>query len=194
MSVKDVNTSKLLFRNVDGRKLVLTEDCPSQNLESYGVTKFILHNDEPVNVFISLLLLCVTLLLWIIVNNFIYFLVCAFVLILYCKCLLTSTKKDTLLIVPSIGIHITIEKRFAGFNSYEFLPWDIIEDVFINEVIIRQRVLYYLTFIIKESINGKDQIRLVPLFQDLLPEEKCLVHIYTKIANLIGLNNKKNLY
>lgn len=190
-----VDTSKVPFRNVDGKKLGLSEGCSSPNFESYGVIKFILHNDEPVNIIASVLsLFCITLLLWIIFNSLVSSLLSTFTLILYCKYYFTSTKKDILLIVPSIGIHITIEKTFAGFNSYTFLPWDTIEDLFINEVIIRQRVLYYLTFIVKESINGRDQIRLVPLFQDLLPERKCLEYIYIKLANLIGLNNKKDLH
>ncbi|KAK2580214.1 hypothetical protein KPH14_012474 [Odynerus spinipes] len=191
---QDASISKLSFRNVDGKKLGLSEGCSSPNLESYGVIKFILYNEEPVNVFTSLSLFCLALLLWTVFDSFIFFLISAFALVFYCKYFITSSKKDTLLIVPSIGIHITIEKTFAGFNSYEFLPWDTIEDVFINEVIIRQRVLYYLTFKVKESVDGRDQIRLVPLFQDLLPEKRCLVYIYTKLANVIGSSKKKNLY
>ncbi|KAL2743942.1 Phosphatidylinositol N-acetylglucosaminyltransferase subunit H [Vespula maculifrons] len=140
--------------NVDGKKLGLSEGCSSPNFESYGVIKFILHNDEPVNVITSsLLLFCITLVLWIIFDSFVPSLLSTFTLVLYCKYYLTSTKKDILLIVPSIGIHITIEKTFAGFNSYTFLPWDTIEDLFINEVIIRVTKSLVLFDIYSERIN-----------------------------------------
>lgn len=197
MSLKyseSIDTSKLSFRNVDGKRLGLSEGCSSPNFKSYGVIKFILHNDEPVNVVVSSIsLVCVTLLLWITFDSIIPFLISTLSLILYFKNYLTSTNKDILLIVPSIGIHITVEKRFSGFNLYTFLPWDTVEDLFINEVITRQRVLYYLTFIVKESVNGRNQIKLVPLFENLLPERKCLEYIYTKLANLVGSSNRRNL-
>ncbi|KAI4490339.1 hypothetical protein M0802_010716 [Mischocyttarus mexicanus] len=141
MSLKyseSIDTSKLSFRNVDGKKLGLGEGCTSPNFKSYGVIKFILHNDEPVNVVSSISLVFLTLLLWITFDSIIPFLISTLSLILYIRNYLTSTNKDILLVVPSIGIHITKEKRFSGFNSYTFLPWDTIEDLFINEVIIRK--------------------------------------------------------
>lgn len=97
MSLKysqSVDTPKLSFRNVDGKKLGLSEGCSSPNFESYGVIKFILHNNEPVNVIASgLSLVCVTLLLWIIFDSFVPSFLSTFALILYCKYYFTSTKK-----------------------------------------------------------------------------------------------------
>lgn len=42
---------------------------------------------------------------------------------------------DTLLVVESVGVHIESKRGFGIFTSTEFLPWDIVEDIFINEVI-----------------------------------------------------------
>lgn len=115
-----------------------------------------------------------------------------------------------MLVVESVGVHIESKRGFGIFTSIEFLPWDTVEDICINEVIkgvslsifypqnyktkqfgltsklFQQRVLYYLTFIVKETVGRQDSRRLVPLFQDLLPERKCLEYMYGRLANLIG--------
>jgi len=39
------------------------------------------------------------------------------------------------LVVKSVGVHIENKRGFGIFTSIEFLPWDTIEDIFINEVI-----------------------------------------------------------
>lgn len=120
---------------------------------------------------------------------------------------------DTLLIVESIGIHIESKRVFGIFTSTEFLLWDTVEDIFIGEVIkgvslshlllrkrqssltrkyFQQRVLYCLTIIVRESVGRQDSRRLVPLFQDLLPERKCLEYMYIHLANLIGSTKRKS--
>jgi hypothetical protein len=48
--------------------------------------------------------------------------------------------------VESIGVHIESKRGFGIFKSIEFLPWDIIEDIFINEVI--KGVSILITFLI----------------------------------------------
>jgi len=42
---------------------------------------------------------------------------------------------DTLLVVESVGVHIESKRGFGISTSTEFLPWDTVEDIFINEVI-----------------------------------------------------------
>lgn len=48
----------------------------------------------------------------------------------------------TLLVVESVGVHIEnvhilhiLKNKFGIFTSIEFLSWNMIEDIFINEVI-----------------------------------------------------------
>lgn len=35
-----------------------------------------------------------------------------------------------------MGVHIESKRGFGIFTSTEYLPWDTVEDIFINEVII----------------------------------------------------------
>lgn len=123
-----------------------------------------------------------------------------------------------MLVVKSVGVHLKSRREFGIFTSIEFLPWDTVEDIFINEVIkgvssclflfvyktktkqfrlisklFQQRVLYYLTFIVKESADRQNSRRLVPLFQDLLPERKCLEYMYGRLANLIGSTKRRRV-
>jgi hypothetical protein len=56
---------------------------------------------------------------------------------------------DKLLVVESVGVHIESKGGLGIFSSTEFLPWDIVEDVFINEVI--KGVSLYLVINIKEE-------------------------------------------
>lgn len=57
----------------------------------------------------------------------------------------------TLLVVESVGIHIEnvhilhiLKSEFGIFTSIEFLSWNMIEDIFINEVIkgVRSRFIF----------------------------------------------------
>ena len=38
--------------------------------------------------------------------------------------------------MESVGIQIVSKRRFLGPDSTEFLPWNSVRDIFINEVII----------------------------------------------------------
>lgn len=42
---------------------------------------------------------------------------------------------DILLVVESVGVQIVSKRTFPGLESSEFLPWNTIQDIFINEVI-----------------------------------------------------------
>lgn len=57
---------------------------------------------------------------------------------------------DTLLVVESVGVHIKIKRGFGIFTSVEFLPWDTVEDIFINEVI---KGVSLFIFICSQSLN-----------------------------------------
>lgn len=38
--------------------------------------------------------------------------------------------------IESVGIYTEGRRTFCGLNSCEFIPWDTVVDIFINEVII----------------------------------------------------------
>lgn len=183
--------SEVFFRNANGELLTL-EDKTSVNLTSTdNIINFSLQSKRNFNVNLCLVLFCATLFVWIISETLIPFIISVCILILQCKSFIASAKQDTLLVVESVGVHIKIKRGFGIFTSVEFLPWDTVEDIFINEVIKGQRVLYYLTFVVKESVGRQTSRRLVPLFQDLLPEIKCLEYMYGRLANLIGSTKRR---
>ena len=184
---KDASSTEMFFRTVNGSKLKLIDE----STKARNVMKFVLYKNIQLNVNKTLLLLFVTVVLWKTFNIFVPFLACVLVLILQLICFVASVNKDTLTVIEFVGIYTEGKRIFHGPSSCEFIPWDIVVDIFINEVITGQKVLYYLTIIIRDSLGGKDSIKLVPLFQNLIPERKCLEYIYEKLAGLIGPKKRK---
>lgn len=185
--------NEVFFRNVNGEWLAL-EEKESLNLSSAdNIIHFSLRRDKYFNVNLCLVLFfCAALYILIVPETLIPFIIIGCILTQY-NSFFASARQDTLLVVKSVGIHIKSRREFGIFTSIEFLPWDTVEDIFINEVIKGQRVLYYLTFIVKESADRQNSRRLVPLFQDLLPERKCLEYMYGRLANLIGSTKRRRV-
>ncbi|KAK1132970.1 hypothetical protein K0M31_014337 [Melipona bicolor] len=186
-SPKDVSPTELVFRSINGSKLKLID----KSAKPRNVIKFVLHKDVHLNVNITLLLLFATAVLWKAFNIFIPFISCTLVLILQIIRFVTSVNKVTLTVVKFVGIYTERQRIFYGPSLCEFIPWDIVIDVFLNEVITGQKVLYYLTIITKDSIDGRNSIKLVPLFLNLMPERKCLEYMYEKLVGLIAPKRMK---
>ncbi|XP_043792497.1 uncharacterized protein PF11_0213-like [Apis laboriosa] len=101
--------------------------------------KFVLYKNIHLNVNITLLVLLGTIVLWKTFNIFIPFIGCVLILVLQFISFITSVNKDTLIVIESVGIYIEGRRTFYGLNSCEFIPWDTVVDIFINEVIIGQK-------------------------------------------------------
>lgn len=184
--------TEVSFRSANGERLTL-EDRGSTNPSSAdNIVNFALQIEKHFNINLCLTLLCATFFVWSTTESLALSILSISILILQCKAFISSVKQDTLLVVESIGVHIESKRGFGIFVSTEFLPWDTVEDVFINEVVKGQRVLFYLTFIVRETIGRQHSRRLVPLFQDLLPERKCLEYMYGRLVNLIGSTRRRN--
>ncbi|KOC59709.1 Phosphatidylinositol N-acetylglucosaminyltransferase subunit H [Habropoda laboriosa] len=188
--LKNEYSSELFFRSVNGSKLKLID----KSTKAKNVMKFVLYKNIHLNVNTTFLLLLSTFVLWKAFNVLIPFILCILALILQFTCFITSVNKDTLIVVESVGVYTKGRRILYGLSSCEFIPWDTVVDIFINEVITGQKVLYYLTIIVKESFNGKDSIKLVPLFQELIPERKCLEYMYEKLAGLMGPKEEKHQF
>ena len=186
-SAEDRSSSELLFRSVSGCELRLSD----KTVKAKNVMKFVLHKDISLNVNVTILVVLATLFLWKAFNILTPFAVSAVTLALQIACFVTSVNRDTLVAVESIGIYTEGRRIFYGSSSCEFVPWDTVVDVFINEVITGQKVLYYLTLVVKDSFGGKDSIKLIPLFRDLIPERKCLEYMYERLSGLIGVSKEK---
>lgn len=186
-SLQDRSSPELLFRSVNGYKLKFID----KSAKAENVMKFILYKDTSLNANTTLLSFLATIFLWKAFNILIPFITSALVLALQLIYFITSVNKDTLIVVESVGIYTEGKRKFFGLSSCQFIPWDSVVDVFINEVIKGQKVLYYLTIIVKESFSEKDSIKLIPLFQELIPERRCLEYMYERLSGLIGSNKGK---
>ncbi|KAF3427631.1 hypothetical protein E2986_08377 [Frieseomelitta varia] len=128
---KDVSSIELVFRSINGSKLKLID----KSTKARNVMKFVLHKNIHLNVNITFLLLFTTAVLWKAFNIFIPFISCTLVLILQIICFVTSVNKVTLTVVEFVGIYTEGQRIFYGPSLCEFIPWDTVIDVFINEVI-----------------------------------------------------------
>lgn len=151
---KDVSPTELVFRTINGSKLKLID----KSAKAKNVMKFVLHKNIHLNVNITFLLLFATAVLWKAFNIFIPFISCTLVLILQIICFFTSVNKGlltncnyykllifvlifnilftvTLTVVEFVGIYTEGQRIFYGPTLCEFIPWDTVIDIFINEVI-----------------------------------------------------------
>ncbi|CAG9565414.1 unnamed protein product [Danaus chrysippus] len=98
---------------------------------------------------------------------------------------------ETLLVIPTVGIQSSV-KYVYGQEDY-FVPWSSIDDVIINEVIQLNRVLYFLTLIVKSgsSSNDGDSTKLIPLFKYTKPRLVMLETIYSELQVLLMASQKK---
>ncbi|XP_015837486.1 uncharacterized protein LOC103314747 [Tribolium castaneum] len=76
--------------------------------------------------------------------------------------------EESLVMVHSLGYQVT-SKSLVGQTDL-FIPWNQVQSIFINEVIVRHKVIHLLTILTKEK--GKE--KLIPLFLDLQPRLKHL--------------------
>ncbi|CAG9865432.1 unnamed protein product [Phyllotreta striolata] len=83
----------------------------------------------------------------------------------------TATIEESLLIVEGLGIEIN--KRNAISTKKLFLPKERIKMIFINEVILRRKILFILTILLRDV----DCDKLIPLFIETLPELKLLKNV-----------------
>ncbi|KAK0093754.1 hypothetical protein PV326_012743 [Microctonus aethiopoides] len=171
-----------IFRGVNGQRINLNErsDSDGDNKYQSRVVEFELRNEsQPVNYFIDILILLTIVVLWnIIAHQLLITVFTVLYALLRCKSILSSVTTDTLLVVESVGVQIIRKRTISYFESTTFLPWNTVKDVIINEVITGNRVLYFLTFIVRDTSCDKDETKLVPLFRDLRPERKCLEYMY----------------
>ncbi|KAH1006344.1 hypothetical protein HUJ05_007090 [Dendroctonus ponderosae] len=77
---------------------------------------------------------------------------------LLCKALL-SVREENLLIVKGLGYQTC--SKFAFRKTALYIPYEQVQKVFINEVILRHKVVHVLSLIVHE---GSNQQKLIPLF------------------------------
>ncbi|CAG9134037.1 unnamed protein product [Plutella xylostella] len=73
-----------------------------------------------------------------------------------------SVQSESIVVIPSVGIQCSVKYVYGREDN--FVPWNTIDDVIINEVIKLNRVLYFLTILVK-SDTEPGGIKLIPLFK-----------------------------
>ncbi|RLU16571.1 hypothetical protein DMN91_010639 [Ooceraea biroi] len=129
--------TEVFFRNANGERLTLEDKGSTNPLSADNIVNFALRTEKHFNVNLCLTLLCAAAFVWSTTETSILFIVPVSILILQCKSFVSSIKQDTLLVVESIGVHIESKRGFGVFTSTstEFLSWDTVEDILINEVV-----------------------------------------------------------
>ncbi|XP_050296617.1 uncharacterized protein LOC126736345 [Anthonomus grandis grandis] len=88
---------------------------------------------------------------------------------------LFSIKEENIIIVKGLGYQIN--RKYALTTNIKFIPSENVQNIFINEVILRYKVIHLLSLIVLEN-NKKT---LIPLLSDMLPRLDCLETIYKAI-------------
>ncbi|KAJ0173690.1 hypothetical protein K1T71_010839 [Dendrolimus kikuchii] len=101
-----------------------------------------------------------------------------------------SVQSESLLVIPTVGIQSSV--KYVCGREDNFVSWASVDDVIINEVIKTNRVLYYLTLLVK--INGQcsseQDTKLIPLFKYTKPRLVMLEQIYSELQTLLIQSQK----
>ncbi|CAH0728403.1 unnamed protein product, partial [Brenthis ino] len=104
-----------------------------------------------------------------------------------------TVQSESLLVIPTVGIQSSV-KYVCGREDY-FVPWSSIDDVIINEVIKLNRVLYFLTLIVKTGNSASqdtESFKLIPLFKYTKPRLLMLETIYSELQALLTVSTKED--
>lgn len=96
-----------------------------------------------------------------------------------------TVKKETVYLLVPVGLQLNAT-FFFGTKSSTFIPWSIIQDFLIVEVISRQTVIYCLIVLIKDI----DGTRFVTIFENTKPKLKVLEKVYSTLQSIL-ISQKK---
>ncbi|CAK1553876.1 unnamed protein product [Leptosia nina] len=100
-----------------------------------------------------------------------------------------TVQSETLHVIPTVGIQSSV--KFVVGSEDNFVSWNSIDDIIINEVIKFNRVLYYLTVLVKTGNHEEaHQIKLMPLFKYTKPRLMMLEVIYSALQTLLIASRK----
>ncbi|XP_028176216.1 phosphatidylinositol N-acetylglucosaminyltransferase subunit H-like [Ostrinia nubilalis] len=94
-----------------------------------------------------------------------------------------SVQSEILLVIPTVGIQSSV--KYVYGREDHFVPWSSVDDVIINEVIKMNRVLYFLTVLVKTSNQESESLKLMPLFKYTKPRLAMLEIIYSELQRLL---------
>ncbi|KAF7274879.1 hypothetical protein GWI33_012459 [Rhynchophorus ferrugineus] len=92
---------------------------------------------------------------------------------------LCTILEENITAIKGFGYQIKAKGRLK--DSSIFIPYAIVQHIFLNEVIIKNRVIFLATFLTK---NEKGEDKLVPLFTSTVPKLDCLKILYQELVTL----------
>ncbi|CAH0551902.1 unnamed protein product [Brassicogethes aeneus] len=164
--------TKNQFNNIDGKpinlNIVKNNNCTLISIE---------HHHDIRNSAILLLVIVIFNFICLLKNVFGIFIISSiFILsIFYLFLLLQTVLSENIVIVNNLGYQISTNYLIGSKTA--FMPYELVEKIFINEVIYHQKVLFVLTVMISDA--SKTNNTLVPLFLDSKPRLDVLKQIYT---------------
>lgn len=105
-----------------------------------------------------------------------------------------KVKKESLLVIASIGVQLTTTFS-SGRTTSMFYDVTHVKDIVINEAITMHRVIYYLVLLLDRcstSEEEEDVSRLVPLYSHSWPSLNCLILLRTEILRVLGRRDTRN--
>lgn len=91
-----------------------------------------------------------------------------------------TVKKESVFLLVPVGLQLN-SAFLLGPTTSTFIPWSIIQDFVIVEVITRQTVIYCLVVLVKD-INGT---RYVTIFEHTKPKLKVLEKVYKTLQTIL---------
>ncbi|BES93162.1 GPI-GlcNAc transferase complex, PIG-H component [Nesidiocoris tenuis] len=102
----------------------------------------------------------------------------AVLVILYFHNYLSTVQKETLLLVMPLGLEMSTITR-GGRRSITWIPWSLIGDFMILDVISGQKVIFCLAVTVKECVGGQEKTLI--LFRNTRPRLNHLETIYKEL-------------
>nr|CAI5861332.1 unnamed protein product [Callosobruchus analis] len=90
-------------------------------------------------------------------------------------------REESLVMVYDLGMHL--ETTYLLNKNTKFIPFERVQRIFINEVILRNKIIYTLNVLLVDTDTKEEHI--LPLFQEQLPRLNCLEVIYRNIRGRI---------
>lgn len=101
-----------------------------------------------------------------------------FIFIAYLVIYLTTVQKETLLLVMPLGLQMTTVTRL-GKQDTTWIPWCLLANFMILDVIVGQKVIFCLAVSVKNSVDGQEKTLI--LFRNTKPRLNQLETIYREL-------------
>ncbi|XP_056638794.1 uncharacterized protein LOC130446508 [Diorhabda sublineata] len=174
---KTKNKDYFVFKDINGNLLKLhvqeVSQCLKIRIIHCGPTIY----QRCTIIFIIASIDMILLLVNIVSISIILAILCFVLILTYTVC--NMTIEENLVVIKDIGIEIA-KIKVVGVKR-DFFPHEQVQNVFINEVIYRNKVLFVLTLL----ISGLKKSQLVPLFTETFPQLALLKTVFNYMKRIL---------